>query len=117
MRKPDGDTPYYNISELYIRGEIENYLSCDMDLFSNDPLDENVVLTEREVKCDPSDNEYGGFWYKKGRRSQEPLIQFYEKFGFYESPSVHLNWGCFSEIPFPTMRLELTSSKSHQCNL
>ena len=50
-----------------------------MDLFSNDPLDENVVLTEREVKCDPSDNEYGGFWYKKGRRSQERWSETLEK--------------------------------------
>ena len=60
---------------------------------------------------DPKDYEYGGFWYKKGIRSQEKLIDFYKKFGFKEDPNVYLNWGCFSDYPYPSMRIHLPSMR------
>jgi hypothetical protein len=34
-------------------------------------------------------------------------MEFYGKWGFKEDPDVHMNWGCYEEIPFPTMRLNL----------
>ena len=55
------------------------------------------------VHEEPGDNEYGGFWYRKGYKSQEGLIGFYKKFGFVDEPKVNLEWSCYSEIPFPSM--------------
>ena len=62
----------------------------------------------REVNEDePGENDYGGFWFMKGKKSQMGLMKFYEKWGFIEDENVHLNWGCYGKIPFPTMRLNL----------
>jgi ribosomal protein S18 acetylase RimI-like enzyme len=56
---------------------------------------------------DPKDTEYGGFWYQKGKISQARLMKFYEKYGYIEDADVHLNWCCFTTVPYPTMRLEV----------
>ena len=48
-------------------------------------------------------DEYGGYWYQKGKREQIKLMEFYEKYGFYEEPEIHLSWHCYGNSPFPTM--------------
>jgi len=121
MRKPEGDNPYYNLGKDYIRQEIESYLfqtgteeesneeSEESNEESEESEEESIHKKEKNssISEEPEDNEYGGFWYTKGKRSQEKLMKFYEKFDFAEDPSVFLDWGCFDEIPFPTMRLRL----------
>jgi hypothetical protein len=34
-------------------------------------------------------------------------MAFYEKMGYKEDPAVHIDWNCFSDIPYPSMRLEI----------
>ena len=97
MRKDiDGD-PYYNIDEEYISDHMYYYLG-------------NWVIQVRHCvpkgiqdKEEPAEEEYGGFWYRKGLASSCGLIQFYEKHGFREDRRVHLEWQCYGTIPFPTM--------------
>ena len=44
-----------------------------------------------DVMDEPDDNQYGGFWYRKGYKSQEGLIGFYKKFGFVDEPKSVMN--------------------------
>ena len=105
-RKDWRGNPTYNLDQSYIEEAISDYMNCEIN-----SEDEKVVwigTSKREVnKDEPDENEYGGFWYLKGKRSQERLMKFYEMHGYKEDPDVHLSWGCFSEIPYPTMRLKL----------
>ena len=97
MRKPEGDTPYYNVNKDYISGCVADYLyATEGDVEEADP---QYVSNED----DPKGHEYGGFWYRKGRSSQIGLIKFYEKFGFKEEPEIHLGWHCYTDVPFPSM--------------
>ena len=90
-----------NVDEKYIRINIETYFG----LYEEDEEEgEGSPISDSD---DPADNEYGGFWYKKGKQSKIRLMKFYEKAGYKEDPSVHLDWNCFSKIPYPSMRLEL----------
>ena len=102
MRKDKKDVVYYNLEKDYINSCLYSYLFYEID----EPID-NGVKEVKEVKDEPEENEYGGFWYHKGKNSQKTLQGFYEKFGYKEDPSVHNEWGCFTEIPYPSMRLEL----------
>ena len=107
MRKSkDGSKVYYNLDQEYIEAGMWNYFHCSHDCEEG----ELWKGTERHLisdKDDPKDTEYGGFWYLKGKRSQEQLMKFYEKFGFKEDTTVHTDWCIFSKIPYPTMRLTL----------
>ncbi len=106
MRKNERGNPYYNLEQEYIEECIREYLMEETTSEDPEELWEGNHL--REVNEDePGENDYGGFWYLKGKRSQIGLMKFYEKWGFMEDPDVHLNWGCYEEIPFPTMRLRL----------
>lgn len=98
MRKPNGIIPYYNINEDYIRDMIEDYL-FNIKESTNDEVKTKVISDIN----DPGDDEYGGYWYRKGKESQKELMNFYEKFGFIEDQNIHLKWGCYSDIPYPTM--------------
>ena len=126
MRKPEGDTPYYNIGKDYIWDNVNSYLTCGIEEEEEGGKD---ILSEKEVILDfdgeeeeeeeeeeeyclseePEDYEYGGYWYKEGKKSQKRLMEFYEKFGFIEDPDIYLNWGCYDEHPYPTMRLTVLS--------
>ena len=64
---------------------------------------------EYEISEDPQDYEYGGYWYKKGKESQKILMGFYEKFGFFEDPTIYLKWGCYDKYPYPTLRLNMNN--------
>ena len=101
--------PYYNLSESYIEAELHNHLyNIPKDDEENDD-EERVELTplfdcdEDGEEIEPRDTSYGGFWYRRGKKSQEMLMGFYEHMGFVEAPEVHKEWGCFSNIPYPTM--------------
>ena len=96
MRK-ENFNPYYNLDKDYIWQYIKNYL------FNEEIEEELKEIQFIQNEDDPDENEYGGFWYKKGYESQRGLIGFYEKFGFKEDKRVHLDWGCYDDIPFPTM--------------
>ena len=108
MRRGDnGQNVYYNLDQEYIEAGLWNYLHCAHETEDTSKLwsgTEKRIITD---KADPQDTEYGGFWYLKGKRSQEKLMKFYEMFGFKEDPQVHTEWCMFSEIPYPTMRLSL----------
>ena len=107
MRKSkDGSRVYYNLDQEYIEAGLWNYFHCALECEE----DELWKGTEKRIisdKDDPKDTEYGGFWYLKGKRSQEQLMKFYSKFGFIEDSKVHTEWCMFSEIPYPTMRCNL----------
>tara|TARA_Y100000590_G_scaffold457488_1_gene610225 strand:- start:2199 stop:3248 length:1050 start_codon:yes stop_codon:yes gene_type:complete len=106
MRKNERGIPYYNLEQEYIEECLREYLMEETTYEEPSQLWEGNGL--REVcEDEPGENDYGGFWYLKGKRSQIGLMRFYEKWGFKEDPDVHLNWGCYEEIPFPTMRLNL----------
>ena len=98
--------PYYNLSESYIEAELHNHL---YNIPKDDDEEERVELTplfdcdEDGEEIEPRDTSYGGFWYRRGKKSQEMLMGFYEHMGFVEAPEVHKEWGCFSNIPYPTM--------------
>jgi hypothetical protein len=95
MRFKD-DSPYYNVEKEYISQHVEEY-------FYYQDYEEGEEKEPINVHEEPTDNEYGGFWYRKGYKSQECLIGFYKKFGFVDEPKVNLEWGCYSDIPFPSM--------------
>ena len=105
MRKDRREIPYFNLEKEYIEELISSYLNLEDN--SVEELWSGTTKINVSEKDDPEDYEYDGFWYRRGKKSQESLMKFYEKHGYKEDPDVHFNWCCFSEIPYPTMRLEL----------
>ena len=106
MRKSeDGHRVYYNLEQEYIEAGLWNYFHCASEgCLSLWKGTEKRTISDKD---DPKDTEYGGFWYLKGKRSQNKLMKFYGKFGFIEDPEVHTDWCIFSQVPYPTMRLSL----------
>ena len=51
----------------------------------------------------PEVNEYGGYYYMKGKISQIGLYKFYQKFGFEELPEINYKWKIYTSDPFPSM--------------
>ena len=100
LRKENG-TPYHNFGEDYVQCYVQAYL------FEEYHSTEGKKKKPLPEENDPKDYEYGGFWYKKGFKSQERLVGFYEKFGFKEDKDIYLNWGCFSDHPYPSMVVSL----------
>ena len=107
MRKNNRGIPEYNLEQEYIEESIRDYMFCELN--SEDPSIVWEGTSKKEIldEDEPGESEYGGFWYRKGKKSQERLMKFYEMHGYKEDPDVHLNWCCFSEVPYPTMRLSL----------
>lgn len=97
MRFKD-DTPYYNVDKEYISRHVEEYFYYQ-DYEEREEEEKEPI----DVMDEPNDIEYGGFWYRKGYKSQEGLIGFYKKFGFVDEPKVHHEWNCYTCVPFPTM--------------
>ena len=108
MRKSkDGMRVYYNLEQEYIEAGLWNYFHQATE---EEDEDKQWKGTEKKILSDvndPKDTEYGGFWYLKGKRSQEMLMNFYRKFGFTEDSRVHTDWCMFGKIPYPTMRCPL----------
>ena len=99
VRKDKHGHVSYNLEKEYLESCLCSYLYCDSEQY----MDKERIVANKE----PGEYEYGGFWYKKGKQSKIRLMKFYEKAGYKEDPSVHLDWNCFSKIPYPSMRLEL----------
>ena len=87
--------PYYSFNEEYL-------LSIIFDTIKN-------KKTEQDIPIIIEDDEYGyyGYYYHKAKRHSYKLIQYYNKIGFVEDPSIHIDMKCFSELPFPSMKLGL----------
>jgi hypothetical protein len=100
VRKDKQGHVSYNIEKDYVESILWSYLYYD----SKQYMDKEKVETPTS---EPGEYEYGGFWYKKGKQSKIRLMKFYEKMGYKEDPSVHIVWNCFTDIPYPSMRLEL----------
>ena len=108
MRKNNRGIPTFNLEQEYIEESIRDYMFHEFNSGDAGLVWEGTGVTPTIADTDePGENDYGGFWYLKGKRSQERLMKFYEMHGYREDPDVHLNWRCFSEIPYPTMRLKL----------
>lgn len=133
MRRYPSGVPYYNVDEKYIREETEKYFYAytgfekKEDDWKSPKLVTWMIVPswngeqmrkvgfgrtsyeDEEKKTPVPENplvqEYGGENYQKGKESQKKLIEWYMGFGFVEDPSVHLDWQVFSEIPYPTLRL------------
>ena len=118
MRKPDGGSPYYNIDKDYIYELLEDYMFFvkgeEKDWNNEIKVGGGRTSFEEKELCssipeEPNENDYGGYFYMKGKRSQGRLVGFYEKFGFTEDASIFLDWDCCDNNPFPTMRLNLNN--------
>ena len=107
MRKNNRVIPIFNLEQEYIEESIRDYMFHEYNSGDAEIAWEGTGEKKIIDKDEPGENEYGGFWYLKGKRSQERLMKFYEMHGYNEDPEVHFNWGCFSEIPYPVMRLKL----------
>lgn len=71
------------------------------------------------VGSDPDDEDdvpilYGSKEYLMGKNSQHPLFCFYERFGYREDPDLAKRFHCFSDSPYPSMKLVL-SEYSDEC--
>jgi ribosomal protein S18 acetylase RimI-like enzyme len=102
MRKTSDGQVVYNLDEEYIADIVEEY-------FEEEEGEIWEGYDKRNVSGNPKGNEYGGEWYKKGRESNvcSRLMSFYEMWGFKEDPKVNLEFGCYSEVPYPSMRLDM----------
>jgi hypothetical protein len=100
VRKDKKGRVSYNLEKEYIESCLCSYMYYDSEQY----MDKEKVPTPTS---ETGEFEYGGFWYKKGKQSMIRLMNFYEKMGYKEDPVVHLDWNCFSEIPYPSMRLSL----------
>ena len=90
--------PYYSFGEEYLSSIIRDNIENEE--------------TEQELPdiVDIKDDEeyaYHGFYYNKSKRHSKNLITYYETFGFKEDVTVHKDLKCFSELPFPSMKLSL----------
>jgi len=100
LRINDG-VAYYNIGEDYITDIIHSYINDEYDFedYSDSFIDFDIE--------EPGENDYGGFWYIKGKNSQKQLYNFYKKFGFVEDGRINYEWKAFTTDPFPSMVLSL----------
>ena len=99
-RTADGEV-VYNLDEEYIADIVEEYFEGEEELWEGYDV--------RKVSDEPQGHEYGGEWYKKGKDSSvcSRLISFYEMWGFKEDKRVNLEFGCYSNVPYPSMRLDM----------
>ena len=111
MRQHRPGRPYYNIDQEYIEAMLHGYFLHDNSDDNNDEeaYEDIYDLIEHtdEESVEPGDCEYGGYWYQKGKSSQESLIAFYEKFGFSEDKNIREH---FSSVPFPCYRKSINHS-------
>lgn len=92
---------YFNIGEDYITDIVTSYIDDEYEYEDYEWEFEEIDFSEL------GENQYGGFWYHKGKQSQMGLYRFYEKFGFKEDFRVHYEWKAYTTDPFPSMILSL----------
>jgi len=89
--------------------DLENSKLCSLSY-------EERLKKQEDVECNDLDEySYNGINYYIGKEEQKDLYcKFYEKIGFRENSLVHTNWNCFSNIPYPSMIMEL-KKYSYEC--
>jgi len=87
--------PYYSFGSVYVYSILEAIISNNT---VKDPLPDIIANEE---------HGYGGYYYNKSKRRSSQLIKYYGSFGFKEDPNVHKKLKCFSELPFPSLKLAL----------
>ena len=102
MRKNERGVPEYNLDQEYIEESLSAYFNCETNFEEDEDVWEGTEVKERPEE--PGEFDYGGFWYNKGKRTQKRLMKFYEMHGFKEDSSIFFEWGCFDDVPFPTMK-------------
>lgn len=95
---------YYNVGDEYIYSILYSYINDIYEKYEEDEEDE--YDREYDIK-NPDADQYGGYYYQKGKLSQIGLYQFYQKFGFREMPEIHYKWKIYTSCPLPTMILSL----------
>ena len=115
MRLDHRKNPVYNLDQEYLSGLMEQYFDGE----TKSDYDKQQLwggTEKRDIldKNDPGENEYGGFWYRKGKKSQSRLMKFYEMHGFKEDSSIHTDWCCFSKVPYPTMKFSFKNMPQGQ---
>ena len=80
--------PYYSFGDEYIHTILEEYLTNDSE---KGPLP--------DIYKNDDEYGYGGYYYNKCKHRSQPLIHYYESFGFKESSIVNTEWRCFSNYP------------------
>ena len=89
--------PYYSFGEQYLKEIIIDNLEneqCERTIPTIKPLNDEEY-------------GYGGYYYNKAKRHSKVLLNYYNRWGFIEDKQVHTDWKCFSELAFPSLRLEL----------
>ena len=91
----------YNLDEEYVADVVEEYFwrREEEELWEG--------YGDREVLVTSGTNM--GEWYKKGKESTvcNSVFSFYEMWGFKEDKRVNLEFGCYSSVPYPSMRLDM----------
>ena len=87
--------PYYSFGEDYLRTIISEYFYNEYSEY----MEPTIV--------DDDEYGYGGFYFHKGVKNSQSLINYYKKYGFVEEPKLHREWKCFSSVPLPSFLLEL----------
>lgn len=105
MRLDHRGNPVYNLDQEYLSDLLDQYFNCEKksDYYSGE-LWEGTEKRDIQEEDDPKEDEYGGYWYREGKKSQKRLMKFYEMHGFKEDSEIHTDWCCFSNVPYPTMR-------------
>ncbi len=108
MRLDHRGNPVFNLDREYLNDLLDQYFNCEtLSDYDEGELWSGTEKREIQEKDDPKEDEYGGYWYIEGKKSQSRLMKFYEMHGFREDPGVHSDWCCFSNVPYPTMRYTL----------
>jgi len=113
-----GGTPYYAFGATYLADCIYDTLYYDVhyDVDENILEDDSFEIVFEGIEFDESESDesdpnnqyrYGGYYYHKSKRESKDLIGYYSRFGFKEDKQVHGEWACFSNLPFPSLRLEI----------
>ena len=89
----------YAIDDKYISEIIFSYL--------NDIQEEYIENEFKSFNTEtPGEYDYGGYYFQKGK-NETYLFNYYTNFGFKEDPKINLEWRVYSEVPYPTMVLDL----------
>ena len=60
-----------------------------------------LMKFQKKINKNPDADQYGGYYYMKGKLSQKGLFQFYQKFGFQEMPEIHYDWQIYTTGSLP----------------
>ena len=89
----------YSIDDEYISEIIFSYMNDIQEEYIEDDF---KIFDPKE----PGEYDYGGYYFQKGK-NETNLFEYYTKFGFREDPKINLEWQVYSNVPYPTMVLDL----------